>query len=172
MPSAIEKAIQDVVFNDLEESYIPCADKPTQESIRVMSYAVKNKLPKEYKDTLAITKISEDGMLFVKIYKRACIETWVRDKITGKLVPSKEKLLSPEEVKVEEYKSRLSKGNKIEKLTECFSQANFEPENESWKTEEKDVRKSEKELMKEMLSKESTPEGRERFSILDVKVVG
>ena len=168
--SAIEKAIQEVVFNNLEESFIPCKDKSSQESIRVMTYSARNKLPQEYKDLVAITKTEEDGMLFVKVYKRAFVEIWVRDKVTGKLVPSTEKLLSPEEIKEEEYKAKGVKELneprilteeikpdftkllvnpekwdevKVEERKECVSNL----EDSRWMEKEVDVRRKEKEEM-------------------------
>jgi len=163
--SAIEKAIQDVVFNDLEESFIPCKDKSVQESVRVMTYTARGKLAREYKDTIAVTKIEEDGMLFVKVYKRAFVETWIRDKVTGKLVPSREKILSPEEVKEQEYKLNAlyeKKEKEVSAVVETIDLKSHlvspelykEEEPESWAAKEVNVRKSEKDLMKEMMKGE------------------
>ena len=88
--ATIEEAINLVVTDECEEAFIQCINEQNQESIRVQSYAVKNKLPEILKDFVGITKIVEDGQFLVRVYKKTTSDVLVRDKATGKLV-AKEK---------------------------------------------------------------------------------
>lgn len=89
------------VFQDGKEVYIPCRDKPQQESIRVMAYNLRKRMPSEIQEAIGITKAEEDGILYVKVYKRDKMELLERDPDTGKLVPMQK--VDPEMVRIIEF---------------------------------------------------------------------
>lgn len=87
--SSIDTALDQLVKGEVEEGFITCNDKKHQESVRVMAFNRKNKLPKVTADTISITKVVEDGNFLVKIYFKPKTDFLVRDPETGKLVPFK-----------------------------------------------------------------------------------
>jgi hypothetical protein len=94
--SDIIDAIEQVLKDEAEEAFILCKDKSNQESIRVMTYQERRKLPKSFQDEIAISKHKEDnGKLYIKVYKKPKNGVLIRDKETGELV-SKGKGISSE----------------------------------------------------------------------------
>ena len=97
MSNTIEAAITEVLFGGSEESFIQCGDGKMQESIRIMAYAAKNKIKSSAdKEVIGITKVKEDEKLYVRIYRKLQEEIWVRDRITGKLIPKRTLIISSE----------------------------------------------------------------------------
>jgi len=87
--STIEDALDQVISGHVKESFIPCTDANHQNSVRVMTFSRKKKLPKVLQDTIAISKHIEDEQFFVKVYLKPTSTTYARDPKTGKLVPFK-----------------------------------------------------------------------------------
>ena len=87
--SIIEDALDQVIKGTVKEAFIPCTDKANQESIRVMSFNRKRKLPTMLKDSITISKYSSpNGKLFVKVYKKST-STFMVLNSDGEMVPYK-----------------------------------------------------------------------------------
>ena len=86
MSKAIDNALNKVISDAAEEGFIACRDKQHQESIRVMTFNRKRKLPIIQAENITICKVTEtDGSLWVKVYKKPD-KFYVRNE-EGKLVP-------------------------------------------------------------------------------------
>lgn len=83
-----EDAVMRVGLEDVKEVFIPCVSKENQESIRVMAFNVRKKLPPAVKDMVGISKVIEDDKHFVRVYKRDAVALFERDPETGKLIPA------------------------------------------------------------------------------------
>jgi hypothetical protein len=68
------------------EVFFPCSDEKTQDSIRAQAFYYRKRMPREIADKVGIQKLEEDGMKFVRIFKREETPLWVRD-ASGKLIP-------------------------------------------------------------------------------------
>jgi len=86
--STITDVIDQITTGQIEEGYIPCRDKSNQESIRVMAFNAKNRFQKYIAEEIAISKVKENGVLMVKIYRKPNEGFMVKDE-NGKLVPYK-----------------------------------------------------------------------------------
>ena len=67
--SDIEDALDQVIKEELEEAFIPCLNKRNQESVRVMTFNAKNKIPEAYRKEITISKVVEGENFFIKVYK-------------------------------------------------------------------------------------------------------
>ena len=85
----IENALDQIITGKLKESYIACEDAKNQESVRTMTFRRRAKLPTALKDTIAISKVTDEGNLFVKVYLKPTTSLYVKDPVSGKLVPYK-----------------------------------------------------------------------------------
>jgi hypothetical protein len=80
----------DSIIKGKFEAYITCGNrKEVQESLRVQTFNARKKLPGVLQDMIGISKFEEDGILYVKVYRRERTELLERDPVTGKLVPMK-----------------------------------------------------------------------------------
>ena len=86
---SVSEAMMNVVENGGEE-FILARDKKQVESMRVMAFNLKKKVPKQLIEDIGIQKLEEDGRFFLRIYKRNIMEAerWIRDSETGKLIPA------------------------------------------------------------------------------------
>lgn len=86
--STIEDVIDQIIQSKIKEGFIPCTDKPNQESIRVMAFNVKNKLPEMLKNKLAISKFNLNGKFYVKVYEKPNTGFLIMSE-EGELIPGK-----------------------------------------------------------------------------------
>lgn len=84
--SDITEVISKLVSGEIKEGFVSCLNKSHQESVRVMVFNEKNKLSSELKELITVSKFSEDGQLYIKVYKKPNLGILVRDE-NGKLVP-------------------------------------------------------------------------------------
>ena len=94
------------------EEFLLARDKRQAESMRVMAFNLKRKVPKHIVEDIGIQKLEEDGKFFLRIYKRDISEAqlWVRDPKTGKLTPiEKDKIISLEDQRIIRLMSEAGK---------------------------------------------------------------
>ena len=86
--STIEDVISQVIQGKIKEGYIPCLDKTNQESVRVMTFNAKNKLPQQFRDKIAISKYTHKDAYYVKVYEKPTTGFMVMNE-QGILIPGK-----------------------------------------------------------------------------------
>ena len=153
--STIEDAIHSVGFGEDKECYIPCKDKTYQESVRIMSYAVRRRMfDKNQRENIGITKIEENENLYVKVYKKPPTPVFIRDEKTGNLIPKESKIADPE---LQRIISLMQKDNKSEKEIQEMKDSWGEEENpEDFQLPKpgKSAREIEKEEMRKLSNSE------------------
>ena len=90
--SVVTEAIDLIVKGEVESFLIPCGNKHNQESVRVMCFNQKRKIPKELRERIGIKKEEVNGELYIKLHKKPRLELYIQDK-EGKIVlykPSKQ----------------------------------------------------------------------------------
>ncbi len=92
--STITTVIDQLINNKIKEGFIPCESKKHQESVRVMTFNAKNRLGSNFKEEIAITKITlkdelGNDIFLVKVYRKPNTGFLVLDE-NGKLVKFKE----------------------------------------------------------------------------------
>ena len=87
--------LMDRLLKTGEDQYLSAKDAKQAESMRVMAFNVRRKVPEKLRDDVGIQKYEEGGRWFLKLYKRELSEAavWVRG-LDGKLTPVIE--ISPE----------------------------------------------------------------------------
>ena len=81
----LAKAIGKILNEEEEEVLIPCTDKKNQESIRVMLFHLRKKLRPDVADAIAISKLEDKGIYFVRVYKKALQQLYKRG-VDGELM--------------------------------------------------------------------------------------
>ena len=100
-----DEAIQQIL-NGKSEAYICCGKlKNAQESLRVQTFNCRKKLPKLFQDLIGIAKAEENGILYIRVYKREDAELFERDPISGNLVPMA--TVSPKQKELERIVSMM-----------------------------------------------------------------
>ena len=128
--STIEDVIDQVIQGKVQAGFIPCTDKANQESIRVMTFNAKNRLPEIFKSKLAISKFSYGEELYVKVYEKPTKGFMVMNE-NGELVPG-EKIwtLSKDKALQRQIKLMREDGIDEEEIQKVIEQANGEEEEE------------------------------------------
>lgn len=95
-----------------EDQFLNARDAKQAESMRVMAFNVRRKVPEKLRDDVGIQKYEEGGRWFLKLYKREIgeAELWVRGE-DGKLAPAVSTEDSPE---IQRMRDLMRKDKKTE----------------------------------------------------------
>ncbi len=90
------KDVIDSVLADGEDAFIPARDEKHAESMRVMTFMIRRKMPEILQNDIGIQKVCENNQWFLRVYKREIQGIWKRNKETGQITPVTATVNDPE----------------------------------------------------------------------------
>jgi hypothetical protein len=101
MSLSLSNTLHRILENGGEE-FILGRDEKHVESMRVSAFNYRRKMPEILQEDLGIQKFTEDGRVFLRIFKRGLAEQqhFVRDSSSGKLIPAPKDESDPETARI------------------------------------------------------------------------
>lgn len=150
-------AINRIAMLGKDKVFIQCENEKNQESTRTIMYHLKKKmLAKSEAELIGITKVSRNGKLFVKVYKRPSLDLYEEDG-NGELVLIKLKKEEIPELKriVKLMREEGRDEAEIQKYIDEYKESTEEPSSEFRGIDSKPEKVlDEKEEMKKMMEEE------------------
>ena len=135
--STLEETIERVAATEKEE-FILARDKQHLNSLRVIAFYTRKKMPEQIRNDIGIKQVEEDGKFFLHIFPRGVtnLEHYARNKETGKLELLALPKESPELHRITDLMRK--DGKTEEEITQFLKGEEKDEEQEGRKDEEKE----------------------------------